>query len=85
MACDQQTGIGRVIRHALGEEFCMSNYLTIGGWSGRRKIQVDIIGETPEGFEIKALEPVFLPGRGILKKGQSTLVPKRLVKVEDGD
>jgi hypothetical protein len=60
----------------------MSNYLTISGWGGRRKIPVDIVGETPEEFEIKALERVFLPGHGILNEGQSTLVPKRLIKAE---
>ena len=59
------------------------SYLTIGGWNGRRKIPVDIIGETPDGFEIKALERAFIPGRGILKAGESTIVPKTIVKLED--
>lgn len=60
----------------------MSDYLVIGGWSGRRKIPVDIISETPDGFEIKALESTFIPGRGTLKAGQSAVVPKAIVKIE---
>ena len=63
----------------------MRNYLTIGGWDGRQKIPVDIINETPEEFEIKAQKRIFLPGRGVLKEGQSTLVPKRLIKMDDRD
>jgi hypothetical protein len=61
----------------------MSDYLVIGGWTGRQKIPVDIIGETPDSFQIKPLERVFLPGRGILKKGQSTLVSKSIVKLAE--
>jgi hypothetical protein len=60
----------------------MSDFLVIGGWSGRRKIPVNIIGETPDGIEIKALEHTFIPGRGILKAGQSAVVPKTVVKLE---
>ena len=60
----------------------MSDYLVIGGWSGRRKIPVDVIGETQDGFEIKALESAFIPGRGTLKAGQLAVVPKAIVKLE---
>jgi hypothetical protein len=60
----------------------MSDYLVIGGWSGLRKIPVSIINETSDSFEIKAIESVFLPGRGILREGQSTCVPKETVVVE---
>ncbi len=60
----------------------MSSYLVIGGWSGRRKIPVDLISETPESFEIVALEAAFLPGRGILRQGQSAFVPKATVEVD---
>jgi hypothetical protein len=67
----------------------MSSYLVIGGWSGRRKIPVNLIGETTESFQIEVLEPAFLPGRGILREGQSTFVPKTVVEVDvsvpDGD
>jgi len=63
----------------------MSNYLMIGGWSGPKKIPVDIVAETPEQYEIRVLESVYLPGRGLLKKGQSAFVPRRLVRVKDGE
>ncbi len=58
------------------------NYLVIDGWSSSRKIPIDIIGETSKEFKIKALERAFLRGCGILKEGQSTLVPKSAVKLE---
>jgi len=64
------------------ESCAMSDYLVIGGWSGRRKIPVDVIGETPDGFTVKALENAFIPGRGTLKAGQSAVVPKAIVKLE---
>jgi hypothetical protein len=60
----------------------MSDYLVIGSWSGSRKIPVSILNETPDSFEIKAIEKVFLPGRGILREGQSTCVPKGTVRIE---
>jgi hypothetical protein len=60
----------------------MSDYLVAGGWSGRQKIPVNIIGETPDGIEIKVLESVFLPGGGELKDGKSTCVPKGSVMIE---
>jgi hypothetical protein len=61
----------------------MSDFLVIGGWTGRRKIPVKIINETAEGFWIKALERVLLPGRGFLEKGQSTLVSKSVITLAD--
>ncbi len=67
------------------QELCMSNYLMIGGWSGPKKIPVHIVAETPEGYEIRVLERVYLPGRGLLKKGQLAFVPKRVVRVKDGE
>ena len=63
----------------------MSDYLVIGGWSSRRKIPVEVIAETAEDFQIKAIERIFLPGRGMLKEGQSTCVPKRTIVLEHGN
>ncbi len=60
----------------------MSQHLVIGGWSGHRKIPVSVVGETPDGFQIVALKQVFLPGHGMLKKGQLSLVPKGVVRIE---
>ncbi len=58
----------------------MDGYLLIGGWSGVRRVPVEIVSETTNGIEIKARARAFLPGRGMLQKGQSTLVPKAVVK-----
>jgi len=63
----------------------MSKHLVIGGWSGHRKIPISIVGETADGFQIVALEQVFLPGHGMLKKGQLSLVPKGVVEIEAAD
>jgi hypothetical protein len=49
--------------------------------SGRRKIPVEIVGETPEEFRINVLERVLVPGRGILEEGQSSLVSKSVIKL----
>ncbi len=61
----------------------MSDYLVIGGWTGRRKIPVKVLGETPEGFRIEALERVLLPGRGFLEKGKSALVSRSVIKLDE--
>jgi hypothetical protein len=64
----------------------MSDFLVIGGWTGRTKAAVKILDVTPEEFRIEALERVMLPGRGFLEKGQSILVSKTVIKhVEAGD
>ncbi len=63
----------------------MCGYLVIDGWSGSQKVPVNIIGETAEDFRIETTERVFLPGRGILKKGQSAFVPKIVVTAEAGE
>jgi hypothetical protein len=60
----------------------MSDYLVIGGWSGRQKIPVQVLNETPDGFWIKPEERAFLPGRGVLKRGKRVLVPRNLVKLD---
>jgi hypothetical protein len=63
----------------------MNGYLIIAAWNGRRKIPVNVIGETPKGFEIRAEERVFLPGRGLLKSGESAFVSKDVVEVQRSD
>jgi hypothetical protein len=61
----------------------MSDYLVIGGWNGSRKVPVNVIAETASGFHVTAMEQVFLPGRGVLREGQSTFVPRDAVILED--
>ncbi len=62
----------------------MGSYLEVCGWSGCEKIPVTVIGETEEDFQIEAVEPAFLPGRGAIKKGQCIFVPKNTVKLANG-
>ena len=63
----------------------MSDYLVTGGWSGRQKIPVQVLNESPDGFWIKPKQRAFLPGRGILKRGQRVLVPRNLIKVDTSE
>lgn len=58
------------------------SHIVINGWSGRREIPVGVIGETLDAFQIVALEPVFMPGRGMLRKGELALIPKCLVELQ---
>jgi len=60
----------------------MSDYLVIGGWSGRQKIPVRILSETADGFWIKAQERAMLPGRGLIKRGQRVHVPRTVIKLD---
>ena len=60
----------------------MSDCIVIGGWTERRNIPVRIIGETPEGFRIEALERVAVPSRGFLEKGESALVSWSAIKLD---
>jgi hypothetical protein len=60
----------------------MSDYLVVRGWSGRQKVPVQVLTETPDEFWIKPEERAFVPGRGILKRGQRVLVPRNLIKLD---
>jgi len=63
----------------------MSDYLVIGGWSGRQKVPVQILSETPDGFWIKPQERAMLPGRGLIKRGHRVHVPRTVIKLDTGE
>ncbi len=63
----------------------MSDYLVIGGWSGRQKVPVQILGDTPDGFWIRPQERAMLPGRGFIKRGQRVHVPRSVIKLDTGE
>ena len=67
------------------ESCAMSDYLVIGGWNGRQKVPVQVITETPDGFWIKPEQRAFVPGRGVLKRGQRVLVPRNLIKLDSNE
>jgi hypothetical protein len=60
----------------------MTGYLVIDGWNGSRRIQVDIVGETPDEFRIEPRERIFIPGWGMLSRGDAVLVSKTLIEAE---
>ena len=58
--------------------------LCLDGWAGRLEYPVEIIGETPKRYRIRALVDIKRPhgknGVHILLKGGSMLVPKYAVR-----
>jgi hypothetical protein len=53
----------------------------LDGWAGRREITVQVVGETPTRYRIKAVVPTKLPRR-VLEKGEEMLVPKHAVRFQ---
>lgn len=55
-------------------------FIQLDGWAGRSESAVDVIGETPKRYRIRAINRTKLAGRSRwLDVGQVTLVPKRAV------
>jgi hypothetical protein len=54
--------------------------LHLDGWAGRTRHTVDVIGETPKRYRIRAREGLQLPGRW-LAAGAVALVPKYAVTI----
>src|SRR5262245_28042174 len=52
--------------------------LHLDGWAGRRRYPVEIIGETPKKYEVRAIVEMQLPGRSV-KPGETDSVPKKSV------
>ena len=53
------------------------------GWAGRRRSRVEIIGETPKRYRIRAITRTKLAGRDRwLENGDVALVPKWAVDLE---
>ena len=58
-------------------------YIFLDGWGGASKQKVELVGETPKKYRIRAIELTKLAGRSRwLPPGQETLVPKTAVVVE---
>jgi hypothetical protein len=56
----------------------MSDYLVVDGWNGRQKIPVSIVSETPDSFEIKAIERVFYPAAAYSRKANQHVFPREV-------
>lgn len=51
--------------------------LHLDGWAGRHKQEVEVIGETPKRYRIRAIRETKLAGRSrYLRSGETALVPK---------
>lgn len=57
--------------------------LHLDGYSGRSSTRVEIIGETPKRYRVRAITQTRTAGRLVyLEPGQVALVPKRAITVE---
>jgi len=66
--------------HTPGERF---GFVLLQGWDGLSKRRVEIIGETPKKYRIRALEFTKLAGRNrYIEVGAVILVPKHAVAME---
>jgi hypothetical protein len=60
-------------------------YLVLDGWAGRSLTAVEVIGQTPRRFRIRAIHLTRLGGRGRwLVTGEAALVPKTAVYSDHG-
>lgn len=59
-----------------------SGVLRIVSWAGTTERIVQIVGETPRRYRIRALVETWLPNK-CLKPGQEALVPKTAVRIEE--
>ena len=56
-------------------------WMYLDGWAGRASYLVEVVGETPKRWRIKALTKVRLPGRErFLLPGETALVPRYAVR-----
>ena len=59
----------------------MNAVLCLNGWEGRTETPVEIVGETPKRYRIRANKRIKLAGRNRwLEIGQTALVPKYAVR-----
>ena len=60
-----------------------SGFLLMDRWGGRTETLIEIIGETPKRYRIKAITRTKVGGRyRWLEPGETRLVPKTAVKVK---
>ena len=60
----------------------MNGLLCLNGWAGRTETPVEIVGETPKRYRIRASQRTKLAGRNRwLESGETVLVPKSAVRL----
>lgn len=61
----------------------MRGILLLDGWEGRTETPVEVIGETPKKYRIRAIQRTKLGGRyRWIDVGDTALVPKYAVRLE---
>jgi len=55
-------------------------YLLLDGWEGRTRQQVEVIGQTPKRYRIRAIDRTRLAGPRWLNPGETALVPKTAMR-----
>lgn len=59
----------------------VTGWLTLDGWAGRTRQAVELIGQTPTRWRIRAIQRTRLAGRRrALEPGQTALVPRRALR-----
>jgi hypothetical protein len=63
------------------DEMNEKGILCLDGWAGRSETPVEIVGETPKRYRIRAVQRMTLPGRARwIDAGEIVLVPKYSVR-----
>lgn len=63
----------------------MTDMLRLDGWAGRIDVPVEVVGETRTKYRITLLVSAMLPGRRLVERGETVLVPKHAVRREGKD
>lgn len=59
-------------------------WVAFDGWSGRWRVRVEVIGETPKCYRVRTIERTKWAGRSRWREGGTqTLVPKAAVKLDE--
>ena len=68
---------------SLTEECAVYGTLHLDGYSGRSSTRVEIVGETPKRYRVRAITQTRTAGRLVyLEPGQVALVPKHAITLE---
>lgn len=57
----------------------MKGILHLDDWAGRRRVPVEVVGETPKRYRVRVLEDCGLPSRRRARSGDVVLVPRYAV------
>lgn len=59
-------------------------WVAFDGWSGRRRVRVEVVGETPKCYRVRMIERTKRTGRNRwLEAGTETLVPGTAIELDE--